>query len=94
MAVLFNNPGNIRAGQDYAGELDDFYTAADGSKYVKFNSKEMGLRALFVDLRSKINEFDGDISKIITKYAPPSDNNPTDKYIDYVKSKERLASLL
>ena len=87
MAVLFNNPGNIRAGQDYAGELDDFYTAADGSKYVKFNSKEMGLRALFVDLRSKINEFDGDISKIITKYAPPSDNNPTDKYIDYVKSK-------
>lgn len=87
MTVLFNNPGNIRAGQDYAGELDDFYTAADGSKYVKFNSKEMGLRALFVDLRSKINEFDGDISKIITKYAPPSDNNPTDKYIDYVKSK-------
>lgn len=87
MAVIYNNPGNIRAGQDYAGELDDQYKASDGSGYVKFDSPEMGLRALFIDLRSKINEFDGDIDKIITKYAPPSDKNPTNKYIEFVKSK-------
>ena len=83
---MYNNPGNIRAGQDYAGELDDRYKASDGSEYVKFDTPEMGLRALFIDLRSKINQFDGDIDKIIAKYAPPSDKNPTDKYIEFVKS--------
>jgi hypothetical protein len=87
MAISYNNPGNIRAGQGYAGELEDTYKAADGSAYVKFDSPEMGLRALFIDLRSKINQFDGNIDQIINKYAPPSDNNPTDKYIEYVKSK-------
>jgi len=86
MAIMYNNPGNIRAGQDYAGELDDRYKASDGSDYVKFDTPEMGLRALFIDLRSKINQFDGDIDKIIAKYAPPSDKNPTDKYIEFVKS--------
>ena len=86
MAIMYNNPGNIRAGQDYAGELDDRYKASDGSEYVKFDTPEMGLRALFIDLRSKINQFDGDIDKIIAKYAPPSDKNPTDKYIEFVKS--------
>ena len=42
----------------------------------------MGLRALFVDLRSKISEFDGNIDQMINKYAPPSDNNPTKKYAE------------
>ena len=87
MAVSYNNPGNIRAGQGYAGETDERYTASDGSEYVIFDTPEMGLRALFVDLRSKIKEFDGDVDKIINKYAPPSDNNPTKKYANFVKSK-------
>ena len=78
--MSYNNPGNIRAGQGYAGETDERYTASDGSEYVIFDTPEMGLRALFVDLRSKIKEFDGDVDKIINKYAPPSDNNPTKKY--------------
>ena len=87
MAIKYNNPGNIRGGQDYAGETGEFYTASDGSQYVIFDTPEMGLRALFVDLRSKLNEFDGDIDQIINKYAPPSDNNPTQKYAEFVKSK-------
>ena len=84
MAVIYNNPGNIRAGQDYAGELDDQYKASDGSGYVKFDTPEMGLRALFIDLRSKLNEFDGDIAQMITKYAPRCGNNPTDEYIQCI----------
>ena len=82
----YNNPGNIRPGQKYAGETGKFYAARDGSKYVIFDSKEMGLRALFIDLKSKINQFDGDVEKIISKYAPSSDANPTKNYIDFVKS--------
>ena len=57
MSLIYNNPGNIRPGEDYAGETGEFYTALDGSKYVIFDSPEMGLRALFVDLRSKITQF-------------------------------------
>ncbi len=84
---IYNNAGNIRAGQGYAGETDEFYYDANGEPYVIFDSPEMGLRALFVDLRSKLNEFDGDIAQIITKYAPPSDNNPTDNYIKFIQDK-------
>ena len=87
MATQYNNPGNIRGGQDYAGETGDVYVAEDGSEYVVFDTPEMGLRALFVDLRSKISEFDGNIDQMINKYAPPSDNNPTKKYAEFVKSK-------
>ena len=87
MSLIYNNPGNIRPGEDYAGETGEFYTALDGSKYVIFDSPEMGLRALFVDLRSKITQFNGDIDQIVNKYAPPTDGNPTTKYASFVKNK-------
>lgn len=87
MSLIYNNPGNIRPGQDYAGETGEFYTASDGSKYVVFDSPEMGLRALFIDLRSKITQFNGDIDQIVNKYAPPTDNNPTTRYASFVKGK-------
>jgi len=85
MTNIYNNAGNIRAGQGYAGETGEFYYDANGEPYVIFDSPEMGLRALYIDLRSKINEFDGDITQMFMKYAPPSDNNPTNKYIDFIK---------
>ncbi|MAO21703.1 MAG: hypothetical protein CMJ25_13205 [Phycisphaerae bacterium] len=85
--TTYNNAGNIRAGQDYAGETDEYYYDSTNQPYVIFDSPEMGLRALFVDLRSKLNEFDGDIAQMITKYAPPSDNNPTDNYIQFIKDR-------
>ena len=87
MTTIYNNAGNIRAGQGYAGETGEFYYDANGEPYVIFDSPEMGLRALFVDLRSKLNEFDGDIAQMITKYAPPSDNNPTDNYIKFIQDR-------
>ena len=87
MTTIYNNAGNIRAGQGYAGETGEFYYDANGEPYVIFDSPEMGLRALFVDLRSKLNEFDGNIAQMITKYAPPSDNNPTDNYIKFIQDR-------
>ena len=43
----------------------------------------MGLRAIYKDLRSKVNTFDGDVAKIISKYAPNNENK-TQAYIDNV----------
>ncbi len=85
MKLIYNNPGNIRPGEDFAGETDEFYTAADGSQYVIFDSPEMGLRALFIDLKSKIKDFNGNIDQIVNKYAPPGDDNPTSSYASFVK---------
>ena len=79
--TTYNNAGNIRAGQDYAGETDEYYYDSNNQPYVIFDSPEMGLRALFIDLRSKLNELDGNIAQMITKYAPLSDKNPTENYI-------------
>ena len=84
MTNIYNNAGNIRAGQGYAGETGEFYYDANGEPYVIFDSPEIGLRALYIDLRSKINEFDGDITQMFMKYAPPSDNNPTNKTLPHV----------
>lgn len=86
MSVKYNNPGNIRPGQGYAGETGEFYYDKNGEPYVIFDSPELGLRAMFVDLRSKIKEFDGDIKSIVNKYAPPQDDNPTSSYVDFVIS--------
>ncbi len=81
MATVYNNPGNIEAGQGYAGETGETYGKG---RFAVFSSPEMGLRALAYDLRSKMNEFDGDVSKVISKYAPANENK-TKQYIDYVK---------
>ena len=53
----------------------------------------MGLRAMFRDLRTKMNRHDADTSfpyrghlvKMIYEYAPPNENN-TELYYKYVKS--------
>ena len=81
MATVYNNPGNIEAGQGYAGETGQTYGRG---RFAVFSSPEMGLRALAYDLRTKMNEFDGDVSKVISKYAPANENK-TKQYIDYVK---------
>ena len=79
MSQSYNNPGNIRPGQNYAGETGEFYYGKDGSKYVVFSSPELGVRAMHMDFRTKIKRHKGDLAAILTEYAPPSDNNPTDK---------------
>ena len=85
MSQSYNNPGNIRPGQNYAGETGEFYYGKDGSKYVVFSSPELGVRAMHMDFRTKIKRHKGDLAAILTEYAPPSDNNPTDKYVAFVR---------
>ena len=80
MANIYNNPTNIEAGQGFAGETGNIY----GDRFSEFDTPEMGLRATFRDLRNKMKEFDGDVDKMITKFAPPIEN-VTSKYIKRIK---------
>lgn len=72
-----NNPGNIRPGQHFLGEVGD-----DGENYAVFDTPEHGIRAMAVDLLSKYEKRGlVTIRAIITRYAPPEDNNDTAAYI-------------
>mgnify|MGYP003652638633 CR=1 FL=1 len=88
---IFNNPGNIEEGQGFAGETGEVYAAERRQEnkraFVIFDTPEAGLRAVMRDVRSKIDDFDGDLLQIINKYAPPSDNNPTTDYYNYIRNK-------
>ena len=80
--AIFNNPGNIEKGAGFAGDTGKTY---GNNRFSVFDSKEMGIRAIFRDLRTKMKEFDGDVDKVIAKYAPPNENE-TKNYSDFVKN--------
>jgi len=90
----YNNPANIEHGQGYAGELDDEQGNPKlyAGRFVMFENKIMGTRALFRDVKSKVKQFDGDIAQMISKFAPDFEN-PTNNYVEYVQvrvGKERI----
>ena len=88
MAEIYNNAGNIEQGEGYAGETGETYAKdrKDGKKpFVVFDTPQMGLRAMMMDLRTKIKRHKGSLLDIITEYAPPSENR-TDLYYNFVKS--------
>jgi len=75
-----NNPGNYKSdGPAWQGVVGN-----DGTFYI-FADDTWGLRAMAKDLTSKINEGNDTITTIITKYAPPSEND-TASYIAAVAS--------
>ena len=90
--TMYNNPGNIEEGQGFAGETGQFYAEERRNEkgkgaFVIFDTPEAGLRAVMRDVRSKINNLDGDLLKMINRYAPPSDNNPTTNYYNFIKDR-------
>lgn len=76
-----NNPGNIRHSLvKYRGEK-----RSNDSAFKAFNTMAEGYRAMFVLLytyqkRHKLNT----LREMITRYAPPEDNNDTGAYINAV----------
>lgn len=81
--MMQNNPGNIRENnQGFQGQLAD-----SGNGFAAFDSAANGFRAMLVILHSYISK-DGvnTINSIINRYAPPSDNNPTQTYINNVSN--------
>jgi hypothetical protein len=77
-----NNPGDIKYdGTQWLGEV------GNNGTFVTFSDTTWGLRAIGVDLTTKINK-DGlnTITLIVTAYAPASDNNNVPAYISSVAS--------
>lgn len=86
-----NNPLNIRKGNNWKGELNQ---QGDPS-FEQFESMEYGVRAGFIIMRNNMKESlpkyrqCNTIRKLITRWAPPSENN-TAKYIEFVSKKSGL----
>lgn len=76
-----NNPGNIRLGTDWQGMAAN-QTDPD---FVQFISPEYGIRAMAKILDTYLSEGVDTIRSIITRWAPPSEND-TQAYIDDVSS--------
>ena len=75
------NPGNIRKNGDlFQGEIDS--TDPD---FKQFRSMAYGYRAIFKILRTYKNNYSlNTLEQMINRWAPPSDNNKTEVYIDFV----------
>ena len=86
MANIYNNPGNILLGENFAGETGKYYTGKKtGLRYSVFDSPEMGIRALYQDIRSKLRRSDGDIEDAMLRYLG-GDNDEDSKEDRYKKA--------
>lgn len=76
-----NNPCNIRRTKDKWQGMCKMQT---DTSFVQFESRLWGYRAVFIILRGYIGKGKDTIGKIIAKWAPSSDGNNTQSYINYV----------
>jgi len=85
-----NNPGNLRplsSGVKWMGEIEPDTT----NNFSRFSDIAYGLRAMITDITGDIvNDGNNTLRKLITAYAPPSENN-TSAYISTVSTKTGLA---
>lgn len=79
-----NNPGNIKDGT-FAQSLPG-YAGSDGT-FARFDTHEAGRSAQQRLLASYGQRGFNTVKSIIDRWAPPSDNNPTRSYIDFVARK-------
>ena len=86
-----NNPLNIIKGNNWQGERNP----QTDKVFEEFKSMEYGIRAGFIIMRNNMRESlpkyrqCNTIRKLITRWAPPSEN-ATDKYIEFVCKKSGL----
>lgn len=74
-----NNPGNLRPGDNWQG------MTGTSDNFIVFKDMIYGCRALCTDLSNKYYKGLNTVTKIIEKYAPPSENN-TVAYINAVSN--------
>jgi hypothetical protein len=77
-----NNPGNIRHGDAWQGMSPN----QGDSAFVQFISPEYGIRAMARVLANYASAGVTTVRGIISRWAPPGDNNDTAAYIDAVAS--------
>ncbi len=78
-----NNPGNLEASNSNPWQGQ---TGSDG-RFAKFETPEHGIRALGRNLLSYQRQGIDTVNDIITRWAPPEDNNDTAAYIKSVCAK-------
>jgi hypothetical protein len=83
-----NNPGNLRISENAWRGKVPIEQNTDGA-FEQFISPEYGIRALFIDLRSKINRGLNTVEKIMNVYAPPNENNT----IAYITAIENMTGI-
>lgn len=77
-----NNPGNIIiTGINWSGEIP--ITQNTDGHFEQFYSIEKGIRAAAMDIIHDVKNGQDTIRKLITEWAPPTEN-PTTDYINYV----------
>ena len=77
-----NNPANIRRGWYWKG----LAKVQTDREFCQFDSMTWGVRALLVTLRTYVVKYHlHTVREIITRWAPPSDGNNTEKYIEFVE---------
>jgi len=88
LGIRQNNPGNLRpTSTPWKGEL------VSPNNYCCFDLPENGLRAMAKNLLSYQNKRGlKTIRQIITRWAPPSDNNDTEAYIAAVAADVGIAA--
>jgi len=84
--VRNNNYLNIK--ENLKKEKDNPWEGKVGSDgtYLQFETPAMGLRAADKVLQSYKKRSINTITDIITEWAPPTDDNPTEDYIDFIAS--------
>lgn len=77
-----NNPANIRRGSYWRGLVNK----PTDKEFCQFISMSWGVRALLITLRTYVVKHHlHTVREIITRWAPPTDGNNTEKYIEYVE---------
>lgn len=81
-----NNPANIRRGCAWKGLAEK----QTDREFCQFVTMTWGVRALLVTLRTYVVKHHlHTVREIITRWAPPSDGNITEKYIEFVEKAVR-----
>ena len=77
-----NNPANIRRGCNWKGLIRQ----QKDREFCQFVTMTWGVRALLVTLRTYVVKHHlHTVREIITRWAPPSDGNNTEKYIKFIE---------
>lgn len=83
------NPMNIVKGAAWKGRR----TKQTDKKFVQFTEMKWGIRAAIIILRTYVTKHNlRSVREIISRWAPPSDGNATDAYIQYVRNYVDFAS--
>ena len=78
-----NNPGNIRrSANSWKGKIPD-----NSGAFERFYTYAWGIRAMIKQLLTYHSRGLNTISKIIYTWAPPSDNNDTAAYVQFVANR-------